>query len=337
MNASRQAEVCVVIAAMNAADTISRAIASALREPAVSEVLVVNDASQDGTAEAASAADDGSGRLQVHTFEVNRGPAAARNHAIAHSQAPLIAILDADDLYLDGRFATLIDGDDWDLVADNIVFVDADEEKAEPSPPNFAAEPRFLGLKDFIEGNISKRGARRGEVGFLKPVIRRSFLDAHKLRYREDLRLGEDYEFYVRALACGARYKIVRSCGYAATIRANSLSSRHRTEDLKRLFQADQAILSTQPLPDDAAAALREHERHIRARYELRQFLDLKAQKGLMAAGLATLARPAALPAVTGGVLADKLEGAFGKPQPAFGAGGTEGSLSFLMPGRVVS
>ncbi|TYK94997.1 glycosyltransferase, partial [Streptococcus pyogenes] len=41
--------VCVIIAAKNAERTIGRAIASALRETAVSEVVVVDDGSDDST------------------------------------------------------------------------------------------------------------------------------------------------------------------------------------------------------------------------------------------------------------------------------------------------
>ena len=69
----------------------------------------------------------GSGRLRVLQPGGNRGPAFARNHAIAHSAAPLIAILDADDFFLRGRFDRLVDRDDWDFVADNIVFIDRAE------------------------------------------------------------------------------------------------------------------------------------------------------------------------------------------------------------------
>ena len=62
-----------------------RAIRSALRENRVAEVVVVDDGSTDGTAAASRAADDGSGRLRVLSLETNRGPAFARNHAIANS------------------------------------------------------------------------------------------------------------------------------------------------------------------------------------------------------------------------------------------------------------
>jgi succinoglycan biosynthesis protein ExoU len=67
-------KVCVIIAAKDAADTIGKAVTSALREPAVGEVVVVDDGSSDATAVAASSADDGSGRLAIARFDKNRGP-----------------------------------------------------------------------------------------------------------------------------------------------------------------------------------------------------------------------------------------------------------------------
>ena len=326
------ATVCVIIAAKNASGTIARAIRSGLREGRVAEVVVVDDGSTDGTAEASRAADDGSGRLRVLSLETNRGPAFARNHAIANSSTPLIAILDADDFFLAGRFDRLLDGDDWDFVADNIVFIDGRGSVVEPAVPEFEAAPRLLDLQGFIEGNISRRGVSRGEIGFLKPVMRRSFLDRHGLRYKEELRLGEDYDLYARALVNGARYKIVHGCGYGAVVRPDSLSGRHRTLDLKRLYEADQAILAAPGLPKESAAALRRHERHIRGRYELRRFLDIKAEAGIRRAGLYALANPSAIPAIAGGVAADKLA-AFGARHQLDTA--APAALRYLLPATI--
>ncbi len=301
--------VCVIIAARNAEATIGRAIHSALREKRVGEVVVVDDGSHDATLRNASGADDGSGRLRLIGLGSNHGPAFARNRAIAASRAPLIAILDADDFFLRGRFEDLLDGEDWDFVADNIVFIDERRAAhAEPVVPQFESAPRFLDMAGFVDGNISRRGASRGEIGFLKPVMRRAFLDRHGLRYNEALRLGEDYDLYARALANGARYKIVHGCGYGAVVRANSLSGRHRTEDLKRLHEADRAMLAAGVVPAEAGAALRRHERHVRGRYELRRFLDRKAENGLLRAGLGALSRPSALRAIVSGIAGDKLE-----------------------------
>ncbi|MCV3206068.1 glycosyltransferase family 2 protein [Mesorhizobium sp. YC-39] len=306
-------QVCVIIAARNAARTIPAAIASALREPEVAEVVVVDDASTDDTAKAAQAADDGSGRLCIIRFDVNRGPSFARNAAIARSKSPFISILDADDFFLTGRFRELFAGADWDFAADNIMLIrdDAATDVSKIVAPRFSAEPEFLDFERFIEGNISRRRVRRGELGFLKPVISRAFLDRHGLRYDENLRLGEDYELYARAVACGARFKVIRSCGYGAIVRADSLSGRHKTQDLKRLADADLALLAIDSLSEGSKAVLRRHERHVRDKYRLRNFLDVKAERGLASAAAYALASQSNLIPIVRGVAADKLEALF--------------------------
>ncbi|NLS06451.1 glycosyltransferase family 2 protein [Rhizobium sp. P32RR-XVIII] len=326
------ASICVIIAAKNAADTIGMAIASALREKQVAEVVVIDDGSTDGTADVARAADDGSNRLNVVSFEKNRGPSAARNHAIEVSSAPLISILDADDFFFEGRFSRMLAEDDWDLVADNIAFVEAETVTRAPQQlDHFPDRPLFLDLVSFVEGNISKRGVRRGEIGFLKPVMRRAFLDAYKLRYREEMRLGEDYDLYVRALANGARYKVIHSCGYGAVVRGNSLSGSHRTEDIRRLYEADQAILANCKLSSEAAAAVRRHESHVRGKYELRHFLDVKKQSGAGAALGYALTHPLAIPAIAGGIFMDKTE-RFRSPGGVDIATKGAGGLRYLLP-----
>jgi succinoglycan biosynthesis protein ExoU len=302
-------QVCVIIAAKNGAPTIAVAIASALREPEVAEIIVVDDASTDDTAAVAHAADDGSGRLKVIRLDVNRGPSFARNVAIAASKSPFISILDADDFFLEGRFRQLFAVAHWDFAADNIMLVgdDATADLTKIVAPRFAAEPEFLDVERFVEGNISRRGVQRGELGFLKPVISRAFLDEHRLRYDEDLRLGEDYELYARALAQGARFKVIRTCGYGAIVRADSLSGRHGTQDLKRLADADLRLLQIETLPPGARSVLRRHERQVRDKFRHRNFLDVKAQRGLASAAAYAFASRSNLTAVIAGVGSDKL------------------------------
>lgn len=300
--------VCVVIAAHDAEATIARAIASALEQPEVGEVIVVDDRSSDATCEIARAADDGTGRLKLMESRENRGPAAARNRALAASTAPLVSILDSDDFFVAGRFRALLAADDWDMIADNIVFVAPEAADTVGPLERFEERPEFLGLAQFVEGNISRRGLRRGEIGFLKPVMRRSFLETHGLRYGESLRLGEDYDLYARALARGARYKVVRHCGYVAVERPDSLSGRHRTEDLLRLFEADQAIMKTPGLDARARSALARHASQLRGKHAHRRVLDLRHEAGVAAAMRYAFSRPAEVPAIAGGIFGDKWE-----------------------------
>ena len=329
-------DVCVIIAAHNAAETIATAIASALREPEVAEVVVVDDASTDATEAVARAAEDGSGRLLVLRLDVNRGPSFARNLAMRQSKAPLISILDADDFFLAGRFKRLLSGSDWDLIADNIVFVQAGSARdlLSGKVPSFATAPEFLDTVQFIKGNISRRGAQRGELGFLKPVIRRAALETHGLSYDESLRLGEDYALYARAMLRGARFKLIRSCGYGAVVRPDSLSGRHRTEDLRRLADTDLSLLGNPEVGAEFKAVLRRHERHVRDKYRLRRFLDLKATSGLADAAVFALRSPSNCAGVVGGVVMDKIEPlrrALSRP-PSAG----EPRYHYLMPGTAV-
>jgi succinoglycan biosynthesis protein ExoU len=319
--------ICVIVAAKNAADTIGKAVRSALIESLVSEVVVVDDGSTDGTAHAAGQADDGTGRLKVISFPQNRGPSAARNAAIAASHAPLIAILDADDFFFPGRFEPMLAESDWDMLADNIAFIY--DPASAPQPERFETRARGISLVEFVEGNISQRGRPRGEIGFLKPVMRRAFLDAHNIRYDEALRLGEDYDLYLRALAKGARYKVIEHCGYGAVVRHDSLSSKHRTNDLRSLYEADNAILADRQLPEQARSIITRHRDHIRERYEHRAFLDLKAQSGSFAALRYLLTRPRYLPAVSTAIFHDKLDAARRKPVPA----AAPSTMRYLLPG----
>ncbi len=324
--------ICVIIAAKNASATIARAVTSALAEPEVAEVIVIDDGSSDPTSRLAQNADDSSERLRIVRFDENRGPAAARNHAINISSSPCIAVLDADDFFLPGRFANLLALPDWDLVADNIVFIDESHANtASVEVPVFRPTSSLIDLKNFVTGNISRRGKSRAETGFLKPVMRRAFLDAFDLRYREELRLGEDYDLYVRALAKGARFRVSNVCGYGAVVRHNSLSGQHRTEDLRRLYEADRAMLQSNELTSEAARVIRQHERHIRERYELRHFLDLKRKEGPAAALRYALLHPLALPAIAGGILADKAE-RFRSPAIENANQGSGPALRYLLP-----
>ena len=186
--------VCVIIPAYNAAATIADAVRTSLAEPEVAQVIVVDDASADETAAAARSAAQGDARLTVLACSSNGGPAAARNLALDAARSPWVAVVDSDDFLLPGRFARLLAAADGDLVADNILFVDDATRPEQARPDEHATEGIIdIDLAAFVRANLPQ-GGDRGEWGFLKPIIRRDFLQRHGLRYDERLRLGEDYD-----------------------------------------------------------------------------------------------------------------------------------------------
>ncbi|MHB2211320.1 glycosyltransferase family 2 protein [Methylobacterium sp. CM6257] len=288
-------EVCVIIAARNAENTIAAAITSALRQPEVAEVIVVDDASDDRTGVVAEAAGDGSGRLKLLRLARNLGPAAARNRALAVATAPLICILDADDYFLDGRLERLLSAPrSWDLIADDIVMVGGSGSAAVAALVTGPGRPHRLSLEAFVTGNIGRRGERRRELGFLKPIMRRAFLDGRGLRYDERLRLGEDYALYVEALAAGAVFTVTAPCGYVAVERSNSLSAQHRTDDLAAILAFDDAMLARPALDPRTRAALRAHRDATMRRWQHRRVLDRRRAQGYAAALRELLGAPRA-------------------------------------------
>ncbi|WP_265502473.1 glycosyltransferase family 2 protein [Paracoccus beibuensis] len=288
-------KVAVIIPAHDASRTIAQAIRSALAEPEVAEVVIVDDASNDDTAAVARTVDDGSGRLRVMALAKNVGPAEARNLAIGASTAPWIAILDSDDAFLPGRFRRLFAYQGWDLAADNVALV-PDRLRDDPAAltvPQFADDPQILSLTRFIAGNLASGRMGRNETGLLKPVISRDVLTRTGLHYDRTLRLGEDFILYVRLMAQGARFLTIRSCGYVAFQRGNSLSARHRTDDLGSFSRAARQILSDDPLPPDARDMLAKQELLTRNKYHHRLFLDRKSSGGLGHAAAQALRDPA--------------------------------------------
>jgi glycosyltransferase involved in cell wall biosynthesis len=98
--------VSVVIPAYNAASVLADTISSALDQTyAPLEVVVVNDGSTDDTAAVARSFGD---RI-TYVEQANAGPAAARNAALRVARGELLALLDADDLWMPTRVARCVE------------------------------------------------------------------------------------------------------------------------------------------------------------------------------------------------------------------------------------
>jgi succinoglycan biosynthesis protein ExoU len=253
----------VIIAAWNRSDTIERAMLSVLAEPEVRHVIVVDDGSSDDTADRARRCGARDDRVIAERLPSNLGPAAARNLALEISTAPWVAILDGDDFFLPGRIRRLLaKADEWDFIADDILQIREDRVGKE-APTSILSdrhfEPRRLDLEQFVLGNIGRHGVLRKEMGFLKPLIRRSFLDLHHLRYNDALRLGEDYALYARALALRARFLVVPAEGYVSVLRRDSISARHDKRDLERFRDSDLELTAHQSLTPRERRALKRH------------------------------------------------------------------------------
>ncbi|QXQ07596.1 glycosyltransferase [Sphingosinicellaceae bacterium] len=241
--------VSVIVPAFNAAAFIGEALASLRAQTLVDiEVIVIDDASTDGTSalvEAAAAADP---RIRLLRRAVNSGPSAARNQGLAAAEGRWIALLDADDSYGPDRLAHLVElGErhDAQLCSDNLAL-DIDGEPGDPQPmipPAILSTPRELGLHEFVQRNVADPQWPRLNLGFLKPIFRRDFLVANAIRYDERVRFAEDYALYIDCFRAGARWWMSPAATYRYRVRADSLTQVQTVADLGILHSRLDALI----------------------------------------------------------------------------------------------
>jgi glycosyltransferase involved in cell wall biosynthesis len=279
--------VSVIVPAYNAEATIARAVASALAQTeSALEVLVIDDASADGTAALVMRLAQQDARVRLLRSTVNGGPGAARNVGFAAARGTWIALLDADDTFAPTRLEMLLalaDRHDADMVSDNILLC-AEAGDAPPHPmlsARMLAAPKLMSPSAFVRGNFG--GGARVSYGFMQPLIRRDFLERHAIRYDARNRFGEDYMLGLTCLLAGAKWWITPEPLYRYMLRSGSLTEVQTAADLHRLRQFiaarlhDDAGVAADP---QLARALRRHQAVIDRCYYYRAFTDaVKARR----------------------------------------------------------
>jgi hypothetical protein len=118
--------------------------------------------------------------------------------------------VDADDEIPPYRLSRLSEAGDAagaDFIADGVEFAGR---RQRGTPERLQAcdaadgDTRTLSLEKLIRSDIPLNGLC--SFGYLKPLMRREFVESRELRYDEELRFAEDFNLYVQALMHGARF-----------------------------------------------------------------------------------------------------------------------------------
>jgi succinoglycan biosynthesis protein ExoO len=221
--------VSVIIPAYNASAVLSRALDSALAQtvPAL-EIIVIDDCSTDDTVALAKRYADAHPSIKLIQQAQNGGPSRARNVGIKAATGTWVAVLDADDAWRPERIAVLAalgEAEAADFVADNLILYDAVAEKDvrlgfQPTGRLEVLDPEKLFLSE-VQG-VSKFG-----YGILKPFLRRDFLKARGISYRDDNRYGEDFELTANILLQGGKAVVTDQAFYIYTTRLGEISGQH--------------------------------------------------------------------------------------------------------------
>jgi glycosyltransferase involved in cell wall biosynthesis len=166
------------------------------------ELIIVDDGSTDDTREVVQSLANTDARVR-YVRRPNGGQAAARNTGLAEARGPLVAFLDADDLWLPGKLAAQLDvleAKGVDLVyTDGYIFSDDGAASAEERFHIVPGETR--GVEMFRTLFTSNR------IGTLSVLVKRSALDAVGL-FDEDRAYQncEDYDLWMRLAKNGASF-----------------------------------------------------------------------------------------------------------------------------------
>lgn len=211
----RPLDIAVIIPAFNAGSYLDQALASVAgqtRAPAA--VAVADDGSSDDTAQRAGRWQD---RLPIEVVRLARnvGPGPARHRAILATDAPLLALLDADDLWLPDHLETMAAAYERApglVTAREFAWIqgrgiDVARRRAKPPIPADAEDQLVALLQhNYVSFGFFARSLYERAGGF------RSFL------------VGEDWDLWIRMLRSGARLTEASHPTALHRVRSGSLS-----------------------------------------------------------------------------------------------------------------
>jgi len=273
--------VSILMPAFNAEAFLPEAIDSARRQTLEDiEILVIDDASTDGTAALVAGIGVADPRVRLVRRARNGGPSAARNQGLDEARGRWIALLDSDDAYEPDRLERLValaGQRGADLCSDNLLLVPEDGAAPRPMiPSEILAADRELTLAEFVRRNVADRSHPGVNFGFLKPIFRRAFLAEHRIRYDERVRFAEDFALYADCFRAGARWWMSPAPTYRYSVRANSLTQVQTVHDLGILRDRQARWLeeARQAGDGDLQRLVARHKRVIDRCYHYRAFTD---------------------------------------------------------------
>jgi GT2 family glycosyltransferase len=202
----------VVVTAYESASTVAAAIDSALAQTrSPHEVVVVDDGSTDDTPGVLDRYGDRISRIR----QENRGVAAATNAGVAAATGEFVAILNADDVFEPGRLEVLDElareRPELDILMTDLAFeVDGHVTGRFCEQTPFAFELQELAILE--------------RCSVAEPAIRRAALLAAG-GFDESLRIGEDWECWIRLITAGARVGLVPEPLVRYRLREDSLTA----------------------------------------------------------------------------------------------------------------
>ena len=185
-------KVTVVIPFYNHIDVLINAINSVYAQTHKNtELLLVNDASTDDLSKLREYINNKPIKTRIIDIDTNHGPAYARNIGIENADGEYIAFLDSDDLFVENKLEHQL----LEMLASQSLF----------SHTNYIRNDLSTNEKTTINTSIINGDGLPTIINNMciaSPTImfKTSFLLENDLKYKTDLRIGEDVCFYMECL-----------------------------------------------------------------------------------------------------------------------------------------
>jgi GT2 family glycosyltransferase/glycosyltransferase involved in cell wall biosynthesis len=241
----RQPIITVIMANYNGSAYLRDAISSVQKQTLKEiEIIVSDDASSDDSVDIVKRLMAGDPRIRLVTSDRNNGPARARNRALELARGEWIAIVDSDDLIHPTRLGTLIESarrDGTDIVADDLLIFGAPQAPTTVLKGRWARAPFWVDIAEYIE--LNQFYGRGPTLGYLKPLFSSDLIAKNAVRYDENLTVGEDYNFVLKLLRAGARFRVYPQLQYFYRKHTASFSHRLWAGALEALKAADLSLI----------------------------------------------------------------------------------------------
>ncbi len=172
-------------------------------------------------------------------------------------------------------------------------------------PPSWVDKRRELRAVTYVKGNIGQRDVSRRAYGYMKPLVRRAFLEQHRIVYRIS-RFAEDYILGLDLLLAGARWVVTPEAFYLYSVRSDSLSAACSDEMLEALLAAERPLSETPCVKTDPGlgAALHRHSLTVLRALQWNRFARHLKDRRLASAARIALSDPATAPYLAGELFA---------------------------------
>jgi glycosyltransferase involved in cell wall biosynthesis len=251
--------VSVVVIVFNDADLLSAAVTSALAQgDRVGEVLIVDDASTDGTSAVAAGLAADPRVTYLPRTENSGGCGTPRNDGAAAATGEWILFLDSDDVLPPGAVDALFakaKRHNADVVAGLCVRRELPKVRDVPWQPQ-------LFQKAGVYNGLTDRPETLWDTLSVNKLYRRDFLRVHGIRFPDGKAHYEDFVFTARVYAASPRFAVITDTVYVWQVRREEAASISlRRDDAQNWLDRVDAhrqvveILDAGAGPDLAAAA----------------------------------------------------------------------------------